>query len=117
MNQEEVQSILLQMSGMCEEEIEAYSTILTLACAQAAARLKDGQNAADPRVSAYAAAVAYYMICLCESAKDGIASFTAGDISIAGNTDRAAAAKQLLNAAEKNCAGMLRTDTFAFMGV
>ena len=117
MDKKQVLDMLLQMSGLTEEEAAAYDKITDLACARTAARLHDGADAADARALSYAAALAYYMICLCEDAKNDFASFTAGDISITNSTARAEAAKQLLQSAEKSCAGMFCTDAFAFMGV
>lgn len=117
MNQEKVQDLLQQISGMTEEETAAYSKVTELACARAEAQLKHSGDADDARTLAYAAAMAYYMICLCEDAKNDITSFTAGDISITGNASRTEAARQLLQTAEKNCAGMLQAGAFAFMGV
>ncbi|MEZ3421833.1 MAG: hypothetical protein K1V95_07970 [Eubacterium sp.] len=111
------------MGGFDEKELEKYSTFISAAVLQTQELIAENADENDVRIIQYAAALAYKAICCTAEMADGIASFTAGDVSLKQETDARGTAESALAFAREACRGFLKPEadaensSFAFLGV
>ncbi len=121
----EVKDYLIQLTQWDETEEEEILSLCKTSLKEIEARLRANIDRNDVRISAAAAAIAYYKLTLkrsCSSQDEEITNFTAGDVSITQNkSDRTNLqienAQRLYNEALQSIIPLSEDNGFAFENI
>ncbi len=117
LDKQEVIAYIKEM-GTFESGFEKdYEKIIEYACKGVEAEALPSDEAGSARLIFLAAARAYYAICITDECANGFSSFTAGDVTIAGLSNRSTRAKEVYDLAKQGASDLLRDDGFAFAEV
>lgn len=97
-------------------QLDKYDGIIESVCDSVSSQLKSSELEADKRIIHLAAAKCYYQILLLNQS-ESLTSFKAGDISYTMSSASVEGARELYDQAVKDCADLLKTDSFAFEAV
>ncbi len=112
-----VKEEIINISSFDEEKIDKYENFIMSAVSCIESLLKDKETENDIRIVHLCAVKAYYQIVLMEQNNDGIASFSAGDVSYSVDTSSADRAKALIDIALSECSELISNSSFVFKAV
>lgn len=112
-----VKAEIANISCFDDEQIERYKNFILSAMSCIESLLKDKETENDIRIVHLCAVKAYYQIVLMEQNNDGVASFSAGDVSYSLDTSSAERAKALLDIAMSECTQLIHGGGFVFKAV
>lgn len=98
------------------EQLDKYNGIIESICDSVFSQVKSLDDKADKRVIHLAAAKCYYQILLLNQS-ESLTSFKAGDISYTMSSASVEGARELYYQAVKDCADLMKKDSFAFEAV
>lgn len=116
-NLDDVKKAFCIISSCSSEAAEEFSVIIENAVSFVQDIIRDESSQSDSKVIFLAAAKANYDLALIQGEKDGITSFSAGDISISKSSSSAENAKLLFENAKSDCAALISDNGFVFRGV
>ena len=106
------------VSGLSEEQLQAYSADINSAIEYGNSLLKDEKDENDVRVINLCAVYAAMKIALITEINSGdILSFSAGDVSFTKDASSAERLKLLFSIAMQECSGLLSDGGFSFRAV
>ncbi len=111
-----VKNELYVLTGYESGQLDKYDNIIESICDSVFSQIKTSELEEDRRVIYLAAAKCNYQILLLNQS-ESLTSFKAGDISYTMSSASVEGARELYNQAVKDCADLLRNESFAFEAV